>query len=77
MPYKQYFFGCIVFQQSYVLIFGGKQKDRNKDNSGLSDEIWILHLKNWKWTRAHLKCPKKAKYVNFVLSSRMCKDMMY
>eukprot|EP01084_Bolivina_argentea_P090508 163081_1 len=65
MPYKQYFFGCVMYKETYVIIFGGKQKDPNhtkKINDGLTDEIWILTLKNWQWKRSHLKCPKKAKY---------------
>lgn len=69
MPYKQYFFGCIVYKQLYVIIFGGKQKDTNaKTNSGLSDEIWIMTLKTFKWSRCHMKCPKKAKYIIYISS---------
>jgi len=64
MPHRMYFFGCVLFLDR-IFIFGGKQKHskgQGKVVDGLSDEIWILSLKNWKWSRCHLKCPKKAKY---------------
>jgi len=62
MPYRQWMFGCVVWK-SLVIIFGGKQKVKAvKDRNGLTDEIWVLSLKTWEWSRCHMKCPKKAKY---------------
>mmetsp|Transcript_31440 Transcript_31440/g.50588 ORF Transcript_31440/g.50588 Transcript_31440/m.50588 type:complete len:594 (-) Transcript_31440:192-1973(-) len=71
MPHKMYFFGCIQYKASWIIIFGGKQKGSTKDEKGLSDEIWVLHLKTWKWSRAHLKCPKKAKYYAVITDQGM------
>ena len=39
-----------------MIIFGGKTK------TGLKDDIWILNLNTWKWTKSTVKCPKKGKF---------------
>jgi len=57
MPNKMSLFGYIKSKdENQVIIFGGKTK------TGLRDEIWILNLNTWKWTKSNVKCPKKGKF---------------
>eukprot|EP01084_Bolivina_argentea_P026822 49881_1 len=56
MPYKMFNFGYVVTDDKLfghkLICFGGKT------NFGVINEIWILDLSDWKWTKSDIRCPK-------------------
>eukprot|EP01083_Nonionella_stella_P302615 1044158_1 len=58
-------FGCVVYQNLFVIIFGGRT-----DKDEKIDDIYYLNLHTMQWTCAPIKCPAKARGYYAIMSKK-------